>query len=448
MNVENIRKGYKIVKFLFGEYYEMPDSWQIKTFGELFEFLKTGTNSRDDLSEDGDVHYIHYGDIHVKWHGLLDCNTEKIPFVDKTKIRDLPFLKDGDLIIADASEDHEGSGSSILLKNIKNRRIVSGLHTIALRNTDGNVYPEFARYLTSIKFVKRQIVAYVTGISVFGLSKNNLKKIRTPLPTMAEQQKIASLLSNVDSLINQTQKIIEQTQRLRKGLMQQLLTKGIGHTKFKKVSWYFGKDIEIPEDWEIKYLNEIAEVKGRVGWKGYTQEDFVEKGQGAISLGANNISKENRLDLTELTYVTWLKYDESPEIQVSKSNIILAQRGSIGKVAIINHELGKTTINPNVVLIKSPKYGSDFLYYALISVYVGKQMSSITSSTTIPLLTQGQINKFKILIPPLNEQQKIASILSNVDSQIYKQQEYKSKLKSLKKGLMQKLLTGQIRVKV
>ena len=96
-----------------------------------------------------------------------------------------------------------------------------------------NISSDFKTYLNSIKFVKNQIIAYVTGISVYGLSKNNLKKIRIPLPPIKEQQKIASILSNVDELIQKTEQIIEQTQRLKKGLMQRLLTKGIGHTKFK-----------------------------------------------------------------------------------------------------------------------------------------------------------------------------------------------------------------------
>jgi len=213
---------------------------------------------------------------------------------------------------------------------------------------------------------------------------------------------------------------------------------------YKLVKWLFGKEIEIPEEWRISHLEDGAEIKGRVGWKGYTQEDFVEKGHGAISLGANNISKENKLDLSELTYVTWSKYDESPEIQVSKNDIILAQRGSIGKVAIIEHELDKTTINPNVVLIKNFDFDNYFLYYVLTSENITKQMNRVTSSTTIPLLTQCQIKKFRMPIPDKSEQQKIASILSNVDSLIDQTQKIIDQTIILKKGLMQKLLTRGI----
>lgn len=248
------------VKSLFGKYEEFPIEWQIKTFDELFEFLRTGSNSRDDLQETGEIYYIHYGDIHAKWNSVLDCDLEDIPRIDKAKVQALSLLKEGDLIIADASEDYEGSGASVLLRNVKDRRIVSGLHTIALRNIDENIYPDFKTYLNSMKFIKNQIVAYVTGISVYGLSKNNLKKIRIPLPPIKEQQKIASILSKVDELIQKTEQIIEQTKRLKKGLMQRLLTKGIGHTKFKQTE--LG---EIPQEWEIVKVTDICEgiVPGR-----------------------------------------------------------------------------------------------------------------------------------------------------------------------------------------
>ena len=190
---------FKKVRWMFGREIEIPEEWEIRQYDELFEFLRTGTNPRSDLRREGEIQYIHYGDIHAKWNSVLDCNIEEIPFIDKSKVENLPLLRDGDLIIADASEDHEGSGASVLLKNIQNRKTVSGLHTIALRKMDESVSPGFLRYLNSMQFVKIQIISRVTGISVFGLSKNNLKRIKIPLPTLPEQRQIASILSGVDA---------------------------------------------------------------------------------------------------------------------------------------------------------------------------------------------------------------------------------------------------------
>ena len=214
---------FKKIKWLFGKEIEIPEEWVLKTVEELFKFLRTGTNSRSDLGN-GNIMYIHYGDIHTKWNIILDCDSEEIPFINKIKVEKLSLLIDGDLIIADASEDHEGSGESVLLKNVKNKKIVSGLHTIALRDNKENTSLDFRAYLMSIQFVKSQIIAYVTGISVYGLSKKNLKKIKILLPPLPEQQKIASILSGVDAYIQKNQQYKEKLEILKKGLMQKLLT--------------------------------------------------------------------------------------------------------------------------------------------------------------------------------------------------------------------------------
>ena len=217
-------KKFKKARSLFGKYVLIPDEWKIKKFNDIFEFLTTGTNPRSDLENRGDIQYIHYGDIHTKWNTILDCSSEKIPYISKTKVTSPSFLKNGDLIIVDASEDYDGSGTSILLKNVGCKKIVSGLHTFVLRNKDQSISLDFKAYLTSIKFVKSQIISYVTGVSVYGLSKSNLKNIKIILPKIEEQQKIASILSNVDAYIQKNQQHKEELERLKKGLMQKLLT--------------------------------------------------------------------------------------------------------------------------------------------------------------------------------------------------------------------------------
>lgn len=213
---------------------------------------------------------------------------------------------------------------------------------------------------------------------------------------------------------------------------------------YKLVKSIFGKEIEIPQDWNKEFLKNVIQIKGRVGWKGYTQKDFVEKGRGAISLGVNNISKDNQLLMEDLTYVNWEKYEESPEIQVSKGDIIVAQRGSIGKIALIDKEIGKTTINPNVVLLTKSKVNPKFLFNVLTGNFIYKQMKQIVSFNTIPLLTQKQINNFQFYLPPIKMQEKIASILANINNLIDSYDKVLGINTRLRRGLMQQLLTKGI----
>ena len=147
-----------------------------------------------------------------------------MPRINQNKIKKIDFLKEGDLIMADVSEDYEGMGASISLKNVKGRKIVSGLHTFALRNIDDQVSNDFIAYLTSFSFIKKQIIKYTTGTSVYGISKNNFKKIEILCMSLTEQQKIASILSEVDAYVQSNQQYKEKLIKLKKGLMQKLLT--------------------------------------------------------------------------------------------------------------------------------------------------------------------------------------------------------------------------------
>jgi type I restriction enzyme, S subunit len=218
-------KKFQKVTGLFRKEMKIPVGWEIKNFNEIFEFLVTGTNPRKDLGKEGDIHYIHYGDIHTQWNRfILDCESEEIPLIVKTKVKQIPLLKEGDLIIADASEDYEGSGASILLKNVKDKKIVAGLHTFGLRIDDEIMPIDFRTYITSNRFVKRQIISFVTGVSVYGLSKNNLKKIKICLPKIKEQEKIGSILSKIDKKIIDLETKETNLKSLKKGLMQKLLT--------------------------------------------------------------------------------------------------------------------------------------------------------------------------------------------------------------------------------
>ncbi|MDP2797612.1 MAG: restriction endonuclease subunit S, partial [Methanoregula sp.] len=84
--------------------------WSVYKFGDIFQFLNTANNSWSDLSDNGDLKYIHYGDVHAKTTSFLDCKKDSLPLIDKSKIKNIPLVEDGDLVIADASEDYVGTG--------------------------------------------------------------------------------------------------------------------------------------------------------------------------------------------------------------------------------------------------------------------------------------------------------------------------------------------------
>lgn len=199
-------------------------AWKEWSFDELFSILRTASNSRSQLTEEGEVRYIHYGDIHQRWSTFLDCEKESLPAIDYYLVQNFPFLQEGDLIMADASEDYEGIGASVEVKNIGDIKAVAGLHTILLRGDKSLLADRFKGYLQYIPSVKRRLIELATGISVYGISKTSVQAIRVFLPSKEEQTPIAAILSEMDTEINILEAQRQKTADLKQGMMQELLT--------------------------------------------------------------------------------------------------------------------------------------------------------------------------------------------------------------------------------
>jgi len=198
--------------------------WKSAKIGRLFQFLSTGNNPRSDLSVFGDVGYVHYGDIHTNEAAFLDCANAVLPQIAYKKVGNLPLLQDGDLVMADASEDYAGVGKSVEIKNVGNRKIVAGLHTFLLRGDKDLITDGYKGYLQSLLPVKAAMTRYATGISVYGISKTNIRSIEIPLPSIEEQTAIVAVLFDMDAEIDALQQRRDKTRAVKQGMMQELLT--------------------------------------------------------------------------------------------------------------------------------------------------------------------------------------------------------------------------------
>ena len=230
--------------------------------------------------------------------------------------------------------------------------------------------------------------------------------------------------------------------------MQKLLIKGIGHKKFKKVKWLFGKTIEIPEEWEVEQFKDNFSIKGRIGWQGLTTKEYKKNGKHHLVTGTD--FKGGRIMWDSCVYVDVKRYNQDKHIQLKINDVLITKDGTIGKIALIDKLPIPATLNTGIFVVRSIEhnYMPKFIYYVLKSAYFIKFLNILKAGSTISHLFQKDFEGFAFIIPPNTEQQKIAFILSNIDSQITVQSKYKEKLERLKKSLMQKLLTGEIRVKV
>ena len=211
---------------------------------------------------------------------------------------------------------------------------------------------------------------------------------------------------------------------------------------------------DIPESWRWVRLGSITEIFGRIGFRGYTKNDIVRKGEGAITMSPSNINQSTgEVDFSDSTYLSWEKYNESPEIMLEIGDIVLVKTGSsYGKSGVIRELFEKATINPQLAILKYISCDNNFLNWVLKSPYARSQYEQFVTGTSIPTFSQEKLANMIIPIPPLAEQHrivaKIEELLPYVDryAEAYeKLEQFNAKFpEDMKKSILQYAIQGKL----
>ncbi len=312
-------------------------------------------------------------------------------------------------------------------------------NTLTLEITDNLVIDKnFIQYVLNRLNLKK----YATTTAQPLLTQKNLKKIALQLPSIMEQQKIAAILTSVDEAIEKTEAIIEQTEKVKKGLMQELLTKGIGHTKFKNTE--IG---DIPVKWNLSIIDSFAKVTRLAGYE-YSEVWQTDTNGSIIALRGYNIG-ENEIKLKDVEKITEELSQRLVRSKLFKGDIVFPCVGTIGKAVLIE-ENDKYHINQNIAKITADKkiILPEFLVHVLMSDVTKKQIIKFNTSSSQPNVLVGSLRQFLVPIPPVDEQRKISSVINSLATKINIEKDRLERLIIMKQGLMQNLLTGKRRIKV
>ena len=198
---------------------------KVKKFGDIFDFKSTASNSRSDLTETDEAHYIHYGDIHTIFHRHLDIQKNLHLELTCHCARMLHKFVNGDWVMADASEDYSGICKAIEISGIdEDKSVVAGLHTFLLRDRNEEYSPGFKGHLGEAKFLHDQYVRVSVGLKVFGVTKTSLRDLLIPVPPKTQQTKIEEILTEADAQIQSFEHLIAKKRDIKQGTMQELLT--------------------------------------------------------------------------------------------------------------------------------------------------------------------------------------------------------------------------------
>ena len=199
--------------------------WQTFIFGELFDFIPNNAFTRAQMSDNGKVKNIHYGDILTKYGEYVDGNSNAIPYisreVDLSRFADRCYLQSGDIIIADTAED-EAVGKALEVVNV-NCPILAGQHTLMCRPKI-KFADKFLGYYLNAACYHDQLLPYIVGTKVSSVSKASVAQTKLVVPEYEEQQAIAEILSNMDSEIEALEQKLAKYRQIKQGMMQQLLT--------------------------------------------------------------------------------------------------------------------------------------------------------------------------------------------------------------------------------
>jgi type I restriction enzyme S subunit len=350
-------------------------------------------------------------------------------------------LKAGDVMITKDSEDPTDIAIPSVVLEEFDEPVLCGYH-LALLRPQRDVDGQFLAYALRSRDVNDQFVRGANGSTRFGLTSNVIHNARLPVPPLAEQRKIAAILTSVDEAIQATEAVIAQTRRVKEGLLQELLTKGIGHTRFKQTE--IG---ELPETWEVRRLVEVSAGGIRNGiFK--KREEFGDGGVPMINVLDCFTGPPVRLHTLERVLAD---HGEIDRFEVANGDLLFIRSSlnveGIGHSAIVQGLTERTVFECHVMRVRPIKeIVPDFLYHYTKSKSFRCRIMGNAQTTTMTTLPQDGLGSLQVPIPPIEEQQQIADTLNSLDRQVREHENAQIGNRQVKTGLLQDLLTGRVRV--
>ncbi len=403
----------------------LPEDWDAVVLGDYAQIYRGGSPRpiQDYITtSDKGVNWIKIGDVDAGAK-YIDSTEEKIIPEGVSRSR---MVYEGDLILSNSM-----SFGRPYIMNIE-----GCIHDgwLVIQKYDKTFYKDYLYYALSSELTMQQYIMMAAGSSVQNLNKEKVSKVLLPCPQIPEQKKIAEALSAIDSLITDLHKLVQKKKNIRLGTMQMLVTGK------RRLDGFDGEWVKIN-------LSKNSKLKARIGWQGLTTAEYLDEGYSYLITGTD--FKDGQIYWNGCHYVDFDRYAQDPNIQVSNGDLLLTKDGTIGKVAYVTDLKRPATLNSGVFLVKpiTDAYTAHFMFYVLESSVFKDFLQQLSAGSTINHLYQKDLVKFDLFVPPTKEEQEaIAGILFDMDSDIHKLEEKLSKYQKIKQGMMEDLLTGKVRL--
>ena len=395
---------------------EFTEEWKRICVSDLLDFYSTNSLSWEQLEYDSNEPYnLHYGLIHVGLPTLVDLTKDELPSIKDGNVpKKYELCKEGDVAFADASEDTNEVAKVVEFYNLEDKKVVCGLHTIHGRDNNEQAAKGFLGYCFSSNVFHHQIRRIAQGTKIYSISTKNFSEVFVGLPNKNEQQKIATLLRLMDERITIQNRIIEKLETLIKGVV-------VSHYR-KCLDKQAVKISELGESFTVGVL---------------AKEDLAEDGTPCILYGelfttyncvANVIERKTKKINNQV-------YSKGDELLFPTSTTVDA----ISLISPIALTVANVVLGGDMFGIHIKKeYNAIYLSYILNYVY-RHRMAKYAHGSTIIHLHYADIKNFKLLLPPIDKQEKIVNALNRMQEKIDSERQFRKLLAKLHSFLLSKL---------
>ncbi len=392
---QRVRPGYKQT-----EVGVIPEDWEVVSIGSLGTFSK-GQGIRKDEAASGGIPCVRYGEIYTHYDDHVRSFNS---FISSEVAKSSKRLRSGDLLFAGSGETKAEIGKCVAF--LDDREAYAGGDIVILSPVKG--YSPFFGYLFNAPIIARQKASKGQGDAVVHISATALSSVKIPLPpTKAEQEAIATALSDVDALLAKLDQLIAKKRDLKQAAMQQLLT---GSTRLPG----FGGE------WEVRRLGDVCRIT--------TGKKDVNEGNPTGQYPFFTCAREN-------TFSDSYSFDGEA--------ILIAGNGEVGNLGYFK---GKFEAYQRTYVLQGFTANVSYLWHQL-SAHLVKSLGIGTIGSSIPYIKMENLVGFEFQSPlDKGEQTAIATTLSDMDAEIAALEARRDKTRDLKQGMMQELLTGRIRL--
>lgn len=431
----------------------VPEGWDIDKFCYRFDFAKGLDITKQDLTETG-VPVVSYGQIHSKRNDGVHLTDELLRHIptELTKGEYAARLKRNDFVFADTSEDVEGIGNCVTVN--RDEVIYAGYHTLVARPIE-KVNCGYFGYLFKSECWRQQLRRKANSVKVYSISQRLFKGVSILLPPLDEQKRIAAkldrLCGRVDELAANLTKEIAALQDYRKSLITECVTKGLNpKAKMKPsgVEW-IGK---IPAGWTVMRTKYVSRVQTGPFGTQLSADSYTEDGSGVPCVNVKNIG-DGVFRVDDLDRVQEDVAERLVNYEIKRGDVIFARKGSVDKRTVAEEEqdgwiLGSDSIGVRFDEDVLPRYAC--YYYG--NGVMGQHLHKMAKGSTMPSMNAEIIGNLEIIIPPFDEQCRIAALLDEkcavIDTKIEERKGQLEKLTEYRSSVIYEYVTGKREVMV